>query len=100
VGAVTAIVSGLTALGVTGVTAAGVGTTLGAVAAVGGGLLASKALAGSPGAPPAPPTPAVAPVMNQQAVNNATQQQASLAAATSGRMSTVLSQSSGSDKLG
>ena len=65
-----------------------------------GGALLAKSMAGSAGTPPTTPTPAPMPVMNQQAVNNATQQQTALAAATSGRMSTVLSQSSGADKLG
>ena len=90
-----------TALGASAATAAAVGTGATALAVGVGGALVSKVIAGSgPGAPPAPPTPAVMPVMNQQAVNNASQQQAGIAAATSGRMSTVLSQSSGSDKLG
>lgn len=82
----------------------GVGATIATVAATvisaGVGLYSAMSAGKSAGAPPPTPTPAPMPVMNQQAVNNATQQQTALAAATSGRMSTVLSQSSGADKLG
>lgn len=92
-----------TALGASAAAAAAVGTGVTALAVGVGGALLSKTLAGSPGAAPAAPaapasTPA--PVMNQAAINASTQQQAGMAAAASGRMSTVLSQSSGSDKLG
>ncbi len=95
-----------TALGVTSAaTVAAISTGATALAVGVGGLLATKALmGGSKGTTvniPATPTPAVMPVMNQQAVNAATQQQAAAAAAQSGRMSTVLSQATGSsDKLG
>jgi hypothetical protein len=86
-----------------GLVSAGVATTALTSLAVGaGGLLLSSALAGKSAAPaiPTAPVPATAPVIDQGAVNAATQQQTALAQATSGRMSTVLSQSSGSDKLG
>lgn len=77
---------------------------VGAAAIGTAGVLISSALAPKPpGAPAAPPPPAASPVLDQAAIDAATAKQTALAAATSGRQSTVLSQAagaSGSDKLG
>ena len=83
-----------------GAVATGVAVTAVSLAASVGGMMLAKSMASSTSTP-TPPTPTTMPVLNQQAVNNATQQQSQQAAATSGRMSTVLSQATGNaDKLG
>lgn len=74
-------------------TAAAIGAAgLGLGAALSGGLGGRSSAAAAPATPAPSPPPAVAPVMDQTAINNATRQQAAIAASSSGRASTFLKQ--------
>lgn len=84
-----------------GISATTIATAVAAAATVAG--TAYTMSQGSPKAPTAPPpipAPAVAPTMDDAAIQDAKKRQMAENAARSGRASTILSDSSGSDKLG